>query len=103
MDGWNTTFLLGRPIFRGKPLVSGRVIYFLQLSTFFHTIKFQHSEVVDCVSRWSIGKSSISLETAGLLATVKWGMFSYGNECMINMIMLYWQLAVPTAAPKIHV
>ena len=24
MDGWNTTFLLGRPIFRGK-LVSGRV------------------------------------------------------------------------------
>ena len=25
MDGWNTTFLLGRPIFRGKPLVSGRV------------------------------------------------------------------------------
>ena len=25
MDGWNTTFLLGRPIFRGKKLVSGRV------------------------------------------------------------------------------
>ncbi len=25
MDGWNTKFLLGRPIFRGKPLVSGRV------------------------------------------------------------------------------
>ena len=25
MDGWNTTFLLGRPIFRGEPLVSGRV------------------------------------------------------------------------------
>ena len=25
MDGCNTTFLLGRPIFRGKPLVSGRV------------------------------------------------------------------------------
>ena len=26
MDGWNTTFLLGRPIFRGGlPLVSGRV------------------------------------------------------------------------------
>ena len=23
MDGWNTTFLLGRPIFRGKLLVSG--------------------------------------------------------------------------------
>ena len=27
MDGWNTTFLLGRPIFRGEPLVSGRVIF----------------------------------------------------------------------------
>ncbi len=26
MDGWNTTFLLGRPIFRGEPLVSGRVL-----------------------------------------------------------------------------
>ena len=26
MDGWNTTFLLGRPIFRGELLVSGRVI-----------------------------------------------------------------------------
>ena len=25
MDGWNTTFLLGWPIFRGEPLVSGRV------------------------------------------------------------------------------
>ena len=25
MDGWNTTFLLGRPIFRGELLVSGRV------------------------------------------------------------------------------
>ena len=25
MDGWNTSFLLGRPIFRGKLLVSGRV------------------------------------------------------------------------------
>ena len=25
MDGWNTTFLLGRPIFRGRLLVSGRV------------------------------------------------------------------------------
>ena len=23
MNGWNTTFLLGRPIFRGEPLVSG--------------------------------------------------------------------------------
>ena len=26
MDGWNTTFLLGRPIFRGELLVSGRVL-----------------------------------------------------------------------------
>ena len=25
MDGWNTTFLLGNPIFRGELLVSGRV------------------------------------------------------------------------------
>ena len=25
MDGWNTTFLLGWSIFRGEPLVSGRV------------------------------------------------------------------------------
>ena len=25
MDGWNTTFLLGRPIFRGELLVSGRI------------------------------------------------------------------------------
>ena len=25
MDGWNTIFLLGRPIFRGELLVSGRV------------------------------------------------------------------------------
>ena len=25
MDGWNTTFLLGRPIFRCELLVSGRV------------------------------------------------------------------------------
>ena len=25
MDGWNTTFLLGRPIFRGQLLVSGSV------------------------------------------------------------------------------
>ena len=25
MDGWNTSFLLGWPIFRGKLLVSGRV------------------------------------------------------------------------------
>ena len=28
MDGWNTTFPLGRPIFRGEPLVSGRVSVF---------------------------------------------------------------------------
>ncbi len=27
MDGWNTTFLLGRPIFRGELLVSGSVIH----------------------------------------------------------------------------
>ena len=36
MDGWNTTFLLGRPIFRGELLellVSGRV--FLKNDTFF--------------------------------------------------------------------
>ena len=26
MDGWNTTFLFGRPIFRGELLVSGRVV-----------------------------------------------------------------------------
>ena len=26
MDGWNTTFLLGKPIFRGELLVSGRVV-----------------------------------------------------------------------------
>ncbi len=26
MDGWNTTFLLGRRIFRGELLVSGRLI-----------------------------------------------------------------------------
>ena len=25
MDGWNITFLLGRPIFRGELLVSGRI------------------------------------------------------------------------------
>ncbi len=31
MDGWNTTFLLGRPIFRGEPLVSGRVLGLLPL------------------------------------------------------------------------
>ncbi len=30
MDGWNTTFLLGsRPIFRGEPLVSGRVCWMI--------------------------------------------------------------------------
>ena len=28
MDGWNTTFLLGRPIFRGELLISGRVDVF---------------------------------------------------------------------------
>ncbi len=28
MDGWHTTFLLGNPIFRCKPLVSGRVIFY---------------------------------------------------------------------------
>ncbi len=28
MDGWNTNFLLGRPIFRGEPLVSGSVTPF---------------------------------------------------------------------------
>ena len=27
MDGWKTSFLLGRPIFRGELLVSGRVSY----------------------------------------------------------------------------
>ena len=27
VDGWNITLLLGRPIFRGKPLVSGSVIW----------------------------------------------------------------------------
>ena len=32
MDGWNTTFLLGRPIFRGELLVSGRVSHDIQLS-----------------------------------------------------------------------
>ena len=26
-DGWKTTFLLGRPIFRGKLLVSGSVLH----------------------------------------------------------------------------
>ena len=29
MDGWNTTFLLGRPIFRCELLVSGRVTIYL--------------------------------------------------------------------------
>ena len=38
MDGWNTTFLLGRPIFRGEPLVSGRVavVFFVVHVYFFH-------------------------------------------------------------------
>ena len=26
MNGWNTSFLLGRPIFRGELLVSGSVV-----------------------------------------------------------------------------
>ena len=30
MDGWNTTFLLGRPIFRGELLVSRRVVFIPQ-------------------------------------------------------------------------
>ncbi len=33
MDGWNTTFLLGRPIFRGELLVLGRVNVFAVVST----------------------------------------------------------------------
>ncbi len=33
MDGWNTTFLLWRPIFRCKLLVSGRVPLKIQLTT----------------------------------------------------------------------
>ena len=32
MDGWNTSFLLGWPTFRGELLVSGRVIGQLQIS-----------------------------------------------------------------------
>ena len=35
MDGWNTTFLLGWPIFRCELLVSGRVICFPRLETMF--------------------------------------------------------------------
>ena len=27
MDGWNTTFILGWPVFRGELLVPGRVIW----------------------------------------------------------------------------
>ena len=32
MDGWNTSFLLGWPIFRGELLVSGRLICSFRLS-----------------------------------------------------------------------
>ena len=34
MDGWNTTFLLGRPIFRGELLVSGRVTLYAKVPVF---------------------------------------------------------------------
>ena len=41
MDGWNTTFLLGRHIFRGKLLVSGRVRpYFLGGGALEGSLKF---------------------------------------------------------------
>ena len=31
MDGWNTSFLLGWPIFRGELLVSGRVYIYIYI------------------------------------------------------------------------
>ena len=42
MDAWNTTFLLGRPIFRCELLVSGRVIFW------FYTLLY-----LDSFVRWS--------------------------------------------------
>ncbi len=36
MDGWNTTFLLGRPIFRGELLVSGSVSMWSSFSENLH-------------------------------------------------------------------
>ena len=40
MDGWNTTFLLGWPIFRCKLLVSGRVPLYSHLSRVFFCFAF---------------------------------------------------------------
>ena len=37
MDAWNTTFLLGRPIFRGELLVSGRVYHILLCNIMYTT------------------------------------------------------------------
>ena len=38
MDGWNTTFLLGRPIFRGELLVSGRVVVGKMVGSLCHSL-----------------------------------------------------------------
>ena len=35
MDGWNTSFVLGWPIFTGELLVSGRVNLDIKISIFF--------------------------------------------------------------------
>ena len=50
MDGWNTTFILGWSIFRGEPLVSGRVDdhQLLSLHDGFGAIKFGGTKLWSC-------------------------------------------------------
>ena len=79
MDGWHTTFLLGNPIFRCKPLVSGRVVFYIfnslstdEVTLFQAEIEEDNPELLqDAASRelqrWVLGDRSVGLLARDLL------------------------------------
>ena len=60
MDGWNTTFLLGWPIFRGELLVSGSVsMQKLETGTSYHVSK-----------KWGDGGYLLPCQPRGMMVEV---------------------------------
>ena len=76
IDGWNTTFLLGRPIFRGKLLVSGRLLFNSNLGVGF-----------DC-GIWNFWGWGVEVERIETLAELnpagKWTPVTLTGECTVT-------------------
>ena len=79
MDGWKMSFLLGKPIFRGEPLVSGSVIMQFNLdigqleeraACFLFSATYRHSSEFSAINAWDEHLGNFAVKPLGSPKTV---------------------------------